>query len=317
MNDRSRPRAWLNGSWLDADKLSVPVTDAGFMQGVTVAEQVRTFRGELFRLDAHLARLARSLDVVGVDPGFSLGELGEQAAALVRHNHRLLSEGDDLGLSIFVTPGAYPAFGAPSGPMVAMHTYRLPFGLWAEKYRSGQTLRTVPIRQVPADCWPVELKCRSRMHYYLADREAAALEPGARAVLLDLEGFVTEASTANVIAVTTAGELLSPPRESILPGISLQVALQLAAELGLPTTHRRMTPADLHAAGEVMLSSTSSCLLPVATLDGRPIGDGQPGPVFQRLIDAWSQHVGLDIVDQADRRKASGRIISTGCDNAD
>lgn len=302
MIDRSRPRAWLNGSWLDAERLSVPVTDTGFMQGVTVAEQVRTFRGELFRLDAHLARLAHSLEVVSVDPRFSLTDLAEQAVALVRYNHRLLADGDDLGLSIFVTPGAYPAFGEPSGPIVAMHTYRLPFGLWAAKYRRGQAMRTVSIRQVPAACWPVELKCRSRMHYYLADREAAALEPGARAVLLDLDGSVTEASTANVIAVTAEGELVSPPRESILPGISLEMALQLADELGLPIAHRRMTPEDLHAAREMMLSSTSSCLLPVATFDGRPTGDGRPGPVFQRLIGAWSEHVGVDIIGQAESR---------------
>ena len=88
--------------------MKVSVVDVGFVQGVTVAEQIRTFGGRLFRLEQHLARLQRSLEIVGVDPGMTADELRTTALELAAKNHALLTEGDDLGLSIFVTPGLYP-----------------------------------------------------------------------------------------------------------------------------------------------------------------------------------------------------------------
>ena len=87
--------------------------------GATVTEQLRTFQGELFRLDTHLDRLLNSLAVCSIDPGCSRRELVEVADRVIAHNYPLLADGDDLGMGIFVTPGAYPAFagGVESVPM--------------------------------------------------------------------------------------------------------------------------------------------------------------------------------------------------------
>jgi branched-chain amino acid aminotransferase len=199
----------------------------------------------------------------------------------------------------------YPTFtpDGPREPTFGMHTYRLPFSLWADKYRVGQSLVTASVRQVPPACWPTDLKCRSRMHYYLADREAAAREPGARALLLDVDGRVCEASTANILAYRRSEGIISPPLDRILHGISLDVAFRLAAQLGIGITFRDLTADEVAEADEVMLSSTSPCLLPVSRLDGRPIGDGKPGEVFRSLIAAWSELVGVDIVGQAQRSR--------------
>src|SRR5690606_15089688 len=106
-------------------------------------------------------------------------------------------------------------------PTVCLHTRRLPYAHWADKYEVGEALATTPVLQAPGECWPPALKCRSRMHYYLADREAAARFPGARALMLDAGGFATEASTANVLVYRAGVGLLTPPRAKILPGISL------------------------------------------------------------------------------------------------
>lgn len=283
----------------------MPVYDAGFLLGATVAEQLRTFGGKLFRLEKHLDRLWRSLEIVGVDPGYSRERLEEAALEVVRHNHALLADGDDLGLTIFVTPGPYATYVPEGGrPLVCMHTYPLPFGQFAKLYELGQTLRLSEVRQVPPECWPAELKCRSRMHYYLADRQARATEPGARALLLDLEGNVVEASTANVVLYDPAEVLISPPKEKILPGISVAVLAEIAAGLDVPLVYRDISPEDVAGAVEVLLTSTTPCLLPVTRFEGRPIGDGRPGPIFQRLLTAWSGLVGLDVVEQA-RRFAS------------
>ncbi len=297
-------QAFLNGQFVPASAASVSLVDAGFVLGVTVTEQLRTFHGDLFRLEAHLDRLRRSLEIVEVDPGISLGELADAARELCARNHCLLEPGDDLGLSIFVTPGPYPLYAgmnAPRRPTVCLHTYPLPFGLWAGKYRSGQSLRVTDIRQVGPEHWPAALKCRSRMHYYLADRRAAAAEPGSRALLLDREGYVTEASTANLLIYREGEGLISPPYERILHGISLDVALALGRTMGIATACRELRVEDVAAADEVLLTSTPLCVLPVTRFDGRPVAGGSPGPIFGRLLRAWGESVGVDLAAQVER----------------
>jgi branched-subunit amino acid aminotransferase/4-amino-4-deoxychorismate lyase len=180
-----------------------------------------------------------------------------------------------------------------------MHTYRLPFHLWCEKYDVGQALTVTDVQQVPSECWPAELKCRSRMHYYLADRHAALKIPGARALLLDRHQKVIEASTANLVTFRRDDGFWSPPKAKILPGVSVATLAELARQQGIPFQCRDLGVEDVANADEVLLCSTSSCLLPVASLDGRLIGHGKPGPMLQRMLGCWSELVGLDIRQQA------------------
>jgi branched-subunit amino acid aminotransferase/4-amino-4-deoxychorismate lyase len=218
-----------------------------------VAEQLRTFGGKLFRLEMHLDRLARSLAIVGVDPGLAREELAQIASELAARNYKLLDPADDLGLTIFVTPGPNPGFAALAphqGPTVCLHTQPIPFSAWAGKYETGDSLVITDVRQIPAACWPPELKCRSRMHYFLADREARQRQPGARALVLDERGMVTEASSANVLAYRRAEGLISPPAERILPGVTVAVVEELAGQHGIPFVHRELTPNDVALADE-------------------------------------------------------------------
>lgn len=293
--------AFLNGCWIAADEAGLSLTDGGFVLGTTIAEQLRTFAGRIFDFDEHIDRMDSSLAVLGLAPPMPRSELRAAAERLVAHNRALLNEGDDLGLSVFVTPGEYPAYAraTESRPTLGMHTYPLPFRLWAEKYRRGQHLAVPSVRQVPPECWPAHLKCRSRMHYYLADREVARRYPGARAVLLDLDGFVTEASTANVLIFRRDEGLVSPPLSRVLPGVTLNGIFRLARRLGLDTVHRNLTVEDVATADEVMLSSTPFSLLPVTQFEGQPVGDGTPGPIFLQLLGEWSRQVSVDIAAQA------------------
>jgi branched-subunit amino acid aminotransferase/4-amino-4-deoxychorismate lyase len=297
------PQAYLNGDWIPDRSAAVSVTDAGFVLGVTIAEQLRTFSGRIFRLEDHLDRLEHSLQVIGVDPGLNRKQWIAIACELVERNSKFLTPGDDWGLSIFVTPGIYHIYGPAehSRPTVGMHAYPLPFYLWADKYRSGQALVTTPIRQVAGECWPPDVKCRSRMHYYLADRLANEKDPGARAVLLDQEGYVSETSTANVLIYRKGLGLISPPLEKILHGISLAVTIEIADSLGIPCQKRDLTVEDLASADEIILTSTPMCMLPVTRFNGRPISGGRPGEISQKLLTTWGKTAGLDIVEQAER----------------
>jgi branched-subunit amino acid aminotransferase/4-amino-4-deoxychorismate lyase len=300
----SEPLAFLDGRFLPFSQAKLPVTDGGFLQGVTVAEQLRTFNGQLFRLTQHLSRLRRSLDIIQVELPVAWEDLADIAEELIARNFPLLKAGDDLGLTIFVTPGTYATYRKPgeaARPLLCVHTAPVAFDQFYTKYTQGDALWVTPVQQVPAECWPPELKCRSRMHYFLADQAARKLEAGARALLLDADGFVTESSTANLVAYRRDEGLLSPPKEHILPGISVAVLQELAAELGIPFQHRPLRVADLATADELLLTSTSPCVWPVLRLNGQPIGAGQPGPIGQQLLAAWSRLVGIDIAAQSAR----------------
>ncbi len=296
--------AWSNGKFVAASAIHVAVTDAGFLLGATVAEQLRTFRGKLFRLEMHLQRLQRSLAIVGIELPITLEQLAGAAEDLAAHNHAALDPDDDLGLTMFVTPGTYGTylgFGEAAIPQIGMHTFPLPFRFWADKYEAGDKLAITAVRQVPNNCWPAELKVRSRVHYYLADQAARRLFPGARAVLLDQDGQVTESSSANLLIFKQGEGIVSPPPETILPGVSMASVEEIAHSLGLPYVRRTIMPLDLSEADEILLCSTSPCVWPALELDGVPVGEGRPGPVFRQLIAGWNQLVGLDIVAQAGR----------------
>jgi branched-subunit amino acid aminotransferase/4-amino-4-deoxychorismate lyase len=299
----AEPIAYLGRQIVPASQAAISVFDTGFMLGATLTDFLRTFRGEIFRLPEHLARLRHSLETVGLRPTESLEEIAEIAMRVAEHNFGLLDPDDDLGLGIFVTPG--PASSAAedwvSIPTVGVHATGLQFSLWADRYAEGVSLVITSVRQVPPTCWPSEMKCRSRMHYYLADREAHRIEPLSRALLLDQEGFVTEATTANLLAYFEKEGLVSPPIADVLPGISLQVVSELAGRLGIPFSHRKMKPDELARADEAFLTSTPNCILPVTEFNRKPVGRGTPGTVFQQLLSAWNEMVGFDIVEQARR----------------
>lgn len=297
--------AWLDGRFLPRAELSLPVGDAGFVFGATVTEQLRTFRGHVFLLDEHLRRLAESLAIVGIEPPRSFADVRDAAVRVAAHNHARAvaghaAPGPDLGLVIFVTPGDLPAQhgGRGSGPRAALHTFPLAFSLWAAAYEHGLSLRSVSVRQVPEACWPLRAKVRSRLHYFLADREAQAAEPGARAVLTHGDGRISETSTAN-IAVVRDGTVVAPPPSDALPGVSLAYARGLAETLGIPWHESSLAVDDLITADEILLTSTPNCILPATRFDGRPVGGGRPGPVFAALLAAWSRAVGIDVAAQA------------------
>jgi branched-chain amino acid aminotransferase len=295
--------AYLNGAWVPSSELRIPVDDTGFLLGATVTERLRTFRGQPFRLDEHMRRLRGSLAIVGLNSDEITEQVARAVPEFLRRNQDLIAADDDWSVVAFATPGV----AGSQTSTVCVHGNPLPFRLWAPQFETGLPVVVSSIRQVPTNCWPAELKCRSRMHYYLADREAAAKRSGARAMVLDQNGYVAEATTANVVLYREREGLVSPPHEHILFGVSLAVVQELAAKLGIPFVKRPLTVDELHTVDEVMLASTSICVLPIVECDGRPIGDGQPGPIYRRLLGAWSELVSVDIAEQA-RRFASRTI---------
>lgn len=289
-------QAYFCGQWIPSRDAQIPLSDVGFGLGVTVVERLRTFAGRSFRVEEHLQRLQRSLEIVGWNASDIVAEVRGAIEAFPDHNAELMAPGDDWYIAIFVTPGDSPT---AAQPRIGVHGGPLPFASWADKFETGVDVVVTNIRQTPANCWPPELKCRSRMHYYLADQEAARRQPGARAVLLDQQGFIGEASTANVVAYDAKRGIVTPRIDGVLPGISQQMLFELADAAGIAHVEADLTPAEFAAADELFVTSTSICLQPIVRVDGQPIGDAHPGPIYRQLLAAWSDKVGVDIAAQA------------------
>jgi branched-chain amino acid aminotransferase len=299
----TEPLVYLNGNLVPASWASLKVYDAGIVLGATVTEMTRTFRHRPYRLEDHVARLFRSLKYTRMDIGMSAAELEAVSRELVANNAKLIGAGEELGLIHFVTAGEYPVYAGsaassdPIKPTVCAHTFPLPFQLWAKKMQLGAHVVTPSIRHVPPQCYDPKMKYRSRMHYFLADHEARLVDPDAIALLLDLDGNVTETSGANFLIVES-GTIVSPTLRNILPGISRQTVIELAARLDIPFADRDIQVHSVMNAQEAFLSSTPFCLMPVTRINGVPIADGRPGPLYRRLIEAWSEEVRVDIVAQ-------------------
>jgi branched-subunit amino acid aminotransferase/4-amino-4-deoxychorismate lyase len=176
-----------------------------------------------------------------------------------------------------------------------MHAFPLPFSRYRSLFTHGATLVVPPTRPVPADCVDPRAKMRSRMHWWIAEQQAKEIDPHASALLVDAAGHVTETAAANFLIVKN-GTVLTPPRDTVLNGVSLQVVEELCSELGVPFAERPLTLAECQSADEAMLTCTSYCVAGVGRLDGVELP--WPGPVWRRLLAAWSARVGVDVEGQ-------------------
>ena len=128
---------FLNGQLVPASQAHLAIFDAGIVLGATVTEMTRTFRHRLWRLQDHLDRLFRSLRYTRMDIGMSMEQLAKVSEDLVANNAKLIDKDDELGLIHFVTAGEYPTYAGSAGraarttPTVCVHTFPMPFELWA------------------------------------------------------------------------------------------------------------------------------------------------------------------------------------------
>ncbi|HND55983.1 MAG TPA: aminotransferase class IV, partial [Pirellulaceae bacterium] len=239
----SEPIVYLSGRMVPASQASIAIFDAGVVLGATVTEMTRTFQRQPWRLRDHVERLFRSLRYTRMDVGMTVDDMLRVTLEVVEHNAALLPPGGELGIIHFVTAGEFPVYAGSAGrsarttPTVCVHTFPMPFELWAKKAEHGQHLITPAIRHVPPQCYDPKMKYRSRMHYYLADQEARVADPDAAALLLDLDGNVTETGGANFLIVER-GTIVSPTTRNILPGISRQMVIELAEKLDIPFVER-------------------------------------------------------------------------------
>ena len=273
--------ASVNGEITPAEEARVSVLDNGFTFGDAVYETLRTYGGRPFHLDRHLERLRRSADRLAIP--MPAGE------ALARDLDALLARAanPESYIRIIVTRGRGDIsyhFDRVQGPTVVMVVKPLA-AFPASHHTEGVPVILSSVRRNSPQSLDPAIKSCNLLNNILAMREAqakGAFEP----VMLNAIGEVAETASANLFLVK-GGTLLTPPLDAgILPGVTRQLVLDLAPGLSLPVREEPVAVKDLLAADEVFITSTLKEVLPVATIDGRPVGTGRPGPVTLRLLAA-------------------------------
>lgn len=299
----TEPIVYLNHGFVPASQAKLNIFDLGLVLGATLTEMTRTFRHQLFRAGDHVARLYRSLKYAGISVPMSPEEMLAKTQELAAANCKLLSADGDLGVVHFVTPGEHALYAGSAGaagpltPTICIHSFPLRFNLWRHLFTEGAHVVTPSIRHLPPQCIEAKMKHRSRLHWFLAERQAQSVDPRAIPLLLGLDGNVTECAGSNFVIVKDR-TIITPTPRNILWGVSLQTVKELAPGLGLEFVERDFQPYDVVNADEAWLTTTPYCIAPCTKINQTPIDSGRPGPRFKQMLQAWSQRVGLDIEAQ-------------------
>jgi D-alanine transaminase len=265
---------FLNGRYMPIEEAMVPVLDRGFIFGDGIYEVVPVYSRVPFRLDEHLARLERSLAAVRIQNPYTRGEWRAIVERIVA-----AQPFEDQGVYFQVTRGVAKrdhAFPKGVAPTVFMMANPLVTPSAEDVARGGIAVSALDYRWQRCDIKSISLigNCLLRQ---------ASAEIGAAETILFREGKLTEASASNAFIVKD-GVIQSPPKSNlILPGITYDVVIELAASAGLPMRLREVTEAEVRAADELWVTSSSKEVFPIVELDGKPIGNGKPGPTFQHM----------------------------------
>lgn len=272
---------YLNGDYLPLDQACVPVLDRGFIFGDGVYEVIPVYAGKLFRLDHHLQRLNNSLNSIYLSNPLSDDDWATILQQVVDRN------GDsDQSLYLQVTRGvAKRDHGFPETTRPTVFVMSNPFKPVDSKLLE-QGVAAITLEDIR---WQYcHIKSIALLPNILLRQQA--LEADAAEAILIKQGKVTEGAASNVFIVLD-GILLTPPKgECLLPGITRDLVVELADKHGINSEQRDISRVELERAEEIWVTSSTREILPVTRLDGKPVGDGNPGPVWQRIYRIYQDY---------------------------
>src|SRR6185437_10458344 len=270
----SEPLVYLNGEFVPYEAARVPVEDRGLQFADGVYEVVRYYDGRPFRMQQHLSRLVRS--AAGIElPLPPIEEIRQAMDSLVERQRM-----QDAAVYLQITRGPAPrAHGLVPDPRPTV----IAIAREARSVRPRPSLRAVTVSD---DRWArCYLKTTALLPNALARERARRL--GADDGIFVRDGFVMEATASNVFVVLN-GRLATPPLTNyILAGITREAVIELANGEGISVSEEPISAHMLYQADEVFVTGTNSELGPVVAIDGRTVGDGRPGPVFNRILAAF------------------------------
>lgn len=276
---------YVDGKWVEAGEAAVDPEDRGYNFGDGVYEVIRIYKGKLFQWDAHIERMERSAIEIQMKMPWSAQELLDIAKQLMDKNG--ITSQDDATLYMQISRGNSPRVHDIPGDVkpVLMGFARKKERPLADQKKGLKAALIEDIRWLRCDIKSISLLGAVMVKQYAKDT-------GAQDAILHRDGIVTECSAANLFAVKN-GELYTHPANNlILKGITREVVIELATKNGLTVHEKPFDTKFLLQADELFLTSTTAEVMPVISVDGQAIADGQVGPVTQKLQTLFEQHIG-------------------------
>ncbi|MEE8303831.1 MAG: aminotransferase class IV [Candidatus Tectomicrobia bacterium] len=289
---------YLNGRLVRGSDAVIPIRHRGVQWGDAVYDSIRTYNGVPFQRDYRLDRFFRSLYYARIDLGMSKDDLKQATDEVLEANRPLLGPHEDLTMNLYVSRGTMSITqGRTPAGTVAIFCNLIAFASFARFYVTGAAAVIPSTRRTPPQSVSPKAKISNKMNHFIAELEAKASNPDAYAIMLDVDGNITEGSGSNFMFISD-GRVKIPDTRFVLSGADMKALLELAEGLGLGTDEGTYTTYDVYNAQEAFLTTNSFGILPIVSLNGLPIGDGTVGPLTRRLMAAWSELVGMDFVDQ-------------------
>ncbi len=290
-------KIYIDGSFYSQADAKVSVFDHGLLYGDGIFEGIRFYNGRVFKLTEHIDRLWDSAKAICLTIPMSKAEMEAALLETIRQNglrdgyiRLLVTRGvGNLGLS--------PDRCEKASVIIIAATIAL---YPAEKYETGMVMVTCATRRMSAAALPPAVKSLNYLNNILAKIEAnhAGADEG---LMLNDEGYVAECTGDNIFIVKNGKAFTPPVYAGGLGGITRQVAIDICEEFGIPLVERELTRYDIFTADECWLTGTAAEVIAAVMLDTRPIGDGKPGPVTQRVVARFreiTQSTGTPIYEQ-------------------
>jgi len=279
---------YVNGELLPRDEAKISVFDSGYLVGDGVWEAVRLHDDVLVFLDDHLDRLWQGVATIGMKMNMTRDELTNKLWQTLRANdmHDGVHVRFMLTRGIKQTPSQDPRL-LLSGPnLVIIPEYKMAS---SESRQRGVTLFTSTIRRGSPDYLDPRLNCHSKLHEVMA--LVQAIEAGAdEALMLDIHGFVATCNATNFFMVK-GGEVWTSTGQYCMNGITRGKVIKAAGENGIPCYQKNFSLFDVYGADEAFVTGTFGGLTPVVKVDGRVIGNGESGPMTEKLSELYQLEV--------------------------
>jgi len=275
---------YLDGKFLPESEAKIPVNDHGLLYGDGVFEGIRAYNKRVFKLERHVERMFQSAKAIDLKIPHTREEFSDLILQTCRRNNMadgyirpIVTRGPgDLGLDPRKCKQG-PTVIIIAQPGITLYS--------KEKYEKGLRLVTSSYRRVPPQSLSPSIKSLNYLNQIMARVEAN--QYGAdEALLLDIQGYVSEASADNFLIVQNHS-VIAPPTSTNLPGVTRETAIELSQKIGIATVEKPFTLYDVWASNEAFITGTAAEIGPVVDVDGRMIGDGKPGKITRQLMKAF------------------------------
>ncbi len=296
---------FINGNFVKEEDAKVSIYDSSLMFGDMVFEMTRSFGNKQFKLKEHLERLYLGAKILRIPINYNIRQLEKKCYETIEKNNQFFKKSDEHRLLIEVSRGILDIYKTDtklykgSNLIIADFPLRWTVQNMGKLFDTGINCVIPSQRAIPARYLDSKIKNRNRIFYLMANIEASMFTgKNVWPILLDDQGYISEGSGDNFFIIKN-NTIITPEGRNLLRGISRNyITNELADQIGVNIIEKNIEPYDVYSADEAFISATPFCMLPVVSLNQIKIGNGKVGKIFNKLLDAWSNNVGINIKKQ-------------------